>query len=182
MTDDSKPSATLSGPSGESTMSPSGASATCLSKSPSKEPAAGSTTTLEKTSAGDEKISKAAAAAALKKIGAATTPEAIEAYRTVGRWQVQSGVAEVALASTHQNDDALVQALVHAQNILSDNPDDVVRLKAISQISAVVKSRINNAELTLKCADSLNAAKATSAAPMNRAPQFAVQINVPEKS
>jgi len=137
-------------------------------------------TKQDSTSGGDEKVSDTLAAAALRKIGASATPDAVDAYRTVGRWHAQQGVAEVALATTHQNDDALIQSLITAQSVMASNPDDVIKLKAISSVSQLVKARISNAELTLKCADALGQNKAQAPAAMNRPPQFFVQVNTPK--
>lgn len=177
MMNDSKPAETPSTQSATPRETLSDASATCPSRSVSTTPPAGSTSELTESSGGEKKISDEAAAAALKKIGACTSPEAVAAYRTVGQWSAQQGVAEVALATTTQNDDAVCQALVSAQQILAENPNDVVKTKAISSISTLVKTRINNAELALKCSESIGASK-QGQKQLNRAPQFNVQVNV----
>lgn len=142
-------------------------------------PPAGSTTALAEISDGPAKISDEAAAAALRKIGASATPETVEAYKTVGRWSAQDGAIEVALATTHQNDDSLAQALTAAQNVLASNGDDQIRLKAISSIATCVNTRISNAELVVKCANALRESRIADRQPaMNQPPQFNVQLNL----
>jgi len=182
MTADSKPAETPSTPNGTTKATLSAASVTCPSKSPSKTPPAGSTSKPVNRSGGDKKISDEAAAEALAKIGALSTPEALAAYKTVGRWQIQKGVAEVALASTHTNNDSINQALIAAHSILENNPDDVVKVRAAGAVAQLVRTRIANAELALRCAESVREAEASSQKrAMNPPPQFNVNLNVTPK-
>ena len=62
---------------------------------------------LEQISAGQTDVTDQEFTDALKTMGVSTSTAAIQAARRVGAWALQEGVAEVALASTFQNDGVL---------------------------------------------------------------------------
>jgi hypothetical protein len=96
---------------------------------------------------------------ALAKLGVKTAdPVALRAAKTVGSYFNQTGVAEVVLAQTFQTTDALNSALEEAGRIL-DNPDDMVKVRGVSSIAQLLKVRISNADLALKCAEQVGAGR-----------------------
>lgn len=131
---------------------------------------------LEQISAGQTDVTDQEFTDALKTMGVSTSTAAIQAARRVGAWALQEGVAEVALASTFQNDGVLDLALKHAMEVMMD-PDMNVKVKGIEAVSKVVKTRIANAGLTLKSAETAGVSRKESESPSGKAPIFNVTLN-----
>lgn len=131
---------------------------------------------LDTISAGPTDVSDEDFTSALKTMGVSTSMAALQAARKVGAWALQEGVAEVALASTFQNDGVLDAALKHAMEVMMD-PDMNVKVKGIEAVSKVVKTRIANAGLTLKSAEIAGVSKAGAENTSGKAPIFNVTLN-----
>lgn len=117
-------------------------------------------------------VSDAEAAEMLSLIGVKSiTPIKLRVAKELGEHFNRLGVAEVALTQTFENNDFLEEALRSAAAVL-DNPDDMVKVRGVSSIATLIKARISNSDLALKCAEALGANRRDTKKPSCMPPIF----------
>lgn len=125
-------------------------------------------------------VSEDQAHSAMKSMGIQSSPQALQAYKTLGTWLVQNDVGATKLAQTFDSD-TQIDFAVKISRELCESTDPQIRSSGVKSLLLAIKTRSTVAEQAIKLAQA--SATKNSTRQRNLPPIFngPVNITVPEK-